>query len=44
MYLDLTEDQRMIQNTARNFARSELEPVAEKSCFRISDMAMNRHL
>lgn len=30
MHLDLTEDQRMIQDTARNFARSELEPVAAK--------------
>ena len=30
MYLDLTEDQRMIQDTARNFARSELEPLAAK--------------
>jgi len=30
MYLDLSEDQKMIQDTARNFARSELEPVAAK--------------
>jgi alkylation response protein AidB-like acyl-CoA dehydrogenase len=30
VYLDLTEDQKMIQDTARNFARSELEPVAAK--------------
>jgi len=30
MHLDLTEDQRMIQDTARNFAKSELEPVAGK--------------
>ncbi|MCF8054141.1 MAG: acyl-CoA dehydrogenase family protein [Deltaproteobacteria bacterium] len=30
MILDLTEDQRMIQETARNFAKSELEPVAGK--------------
>jgi len=30
MYLDLTEDQKMIQDTARNFARSELEPAAAK--------------
>ena len=30
MQLDLTEDQRMIQDTARNFARAELEPVAAK--------------
>lgn len=30
MYLDLTEDQKMIQDTARNFARAELEPVAAK--------------
>ncbi len=30
MHLDLTEDQKMIQDTARNFARSELEPVAAK--------------
>ena len=30
MHLDLTEDQKMIQDTARNFARSELEPVASK--------------
>ncbi|MDD5475217.1 MAG: acyl-CoA dehydrogenase family protein [Syntrophales bacterium] len=28
MNLDLTEDQKMIQDTARNFAKSELEPVA----------------
>lgn len=30
MNLDLTEDQKMIQDTARNFAKSELEPVAAK--------------
>jgi alkylation response protein AidB-like acyl-CoA dehydrogenase len=30
MYIDLTEDQKMIQDTARNFARSELEPMAAK--------------
>jgi alkylation response protein AidB-like acyl-CoA dehydrogenase len=30
MNFDLTEDQKMIQDTARNFARSELEPVAGK--------------
>jgi len=30
MHLDLSEDQKMIQDTARNFARSELEPVAAK--------------
>ncbi len=28
MYLDLTEEQRMIQETAREFAIAELEPVA----------------
>lgn len=30
MHLDLSEDQKMIQDTARNFARSELDPVAAK--------------
>jgi alkylation response protein AidB-like acyl-CoA dehydrogenase len=30
MNLDLTDDQKMIQDTARNFAKSELEPVAAK--------------
>jgi alkylation response protein AidB-like acyl-CoA dehydrogenase len=30
MKLDLTEDQKMIQDTARNIAKSELEPVAAK--------------
>jgi alkylation response protein AidB-like acyl-CoA dehydrogenase len=30
MNLDLTEDQKMIQDTARNFAKSELEPIAAK--------------
>ncbi len=30
MNLDLTEEQTLIQNTARNFARVELEPVAAK--------------
>lgn len=30
MNLDLTEDQRMIKDTAENFARTELEPVAAK--------------
>lgn len=30
MNFDLTEDQRMIQETARNFAKTELEPVAAK--------------
>jgi alkylation response protein AidB-like acyl-CoA dehydrogenase len=30
MNFDLTEDQKMIQDTARNFAKSELEPVAGK--------------
>jgi alkylation response protein AidB-like acyl-CoA dehydrogenase len=30
MNLDLSEDQKMIQDTARNFAKSELEPVAAK--------------
>jgi alkylation response protein AidB-like acyl-CoA dehydrogenase len=30
MNLDLTEDQKMIQDTSRNFAKSELEPVAAK--------------
>lgn len=28
MYLDLTEEQKIIQETARNFAKTELEPVA----------------
>lgn len=28
MYLDLTEEQRLIQETARDFAKAELEPVA----------------
>lgn len=28
MFLDLTEEQKLIQDTARNFARAELEPVA----------------
>jgi alkylation response protein AidB-like acyl-CoA dehydrogenase len=28
MYLDLTEEQKLIQDTARDFATSELEPVA----------------
>ena len=28
MYLDLTEEQKLIQDTARDFAGSELEPVA----------------
>ncbi|WP_224981635.1 acyl-CoA dehydrogenase family protein [Geomonas agri] len=30
MFLDLTEEQKLIQETARNFARSELEPLAAK--------------
>jgi alkylation response protein AidB-like acyl-CoA dehydrogenase len=30
MKLELTEEQRIIQDTARNFAKSELEPVAAK--------------
>jgi len=30
MNLDLTEEQRLIQDTARNFARAELDPVAAK--------------
>ena len=30
MNFELTEIQRMIQETARNFARNELEPVAAK--------------
>jgi len=29
MHFDLTEEQKLIQNTARDFARAELEPVAE---------------
>jgi alkylation response protein AidB-like acyl-CoA dehydrogenase len=28
MYLELTEEQKLIQDTARDFARSELEPIA----------------
>jgi butyryl-CoA dehydrogenase len=30
MFLELTEEQRLIQETARNFARTELEPLAAK--------------
>lgn len=30
MNLDLTEEQKLIQDTARNFAKSELEPVAAR--------------
>lgn len=30
MYLELTEEQKLIQETAREFARAELEPVAAK--------------
>ncbi|PKN35238.1 MAG: acyl-CoA dehydrogenase [Deltaproteobacteria bacterium HGW-Deltaproteobacteria-19] len=30
MNLDLTEEQRIIQDTARNFAKTELEPLAAK--------------
>ena len=30
MYLDLNEEQKLIQDTARDFARAELEPVAAK--------------
>lgn len=30
MNLDLTEEQKIIQDTARNFARTELEPLAAK--------------
>ncbi len=30
MNLELTEEQKLIQDTARNFARAELEPVAAK--------------
>ena len=35
MFLDLTEEQRLIQDTARNFARAELEPLA--ACLDQSD-------
>ena len=28
MYLDLNEEQKLIQDTAREFAAAELEPVA----------------
>ena len=28
MFLELTEEQRLIQDTARSFARAELEPLA----------------
>ena len=28
MYLDLTEEQKLIQDTARDFAKAELEPIA----------------
>jgi len=30
MYLELTEEQKLIQETARDFARAELEPVAAR--------------
>lgn len=30
MHLELTEEQKLIQETARNFARAELEPLAAK--------------
>ena len=30
MNLDLSEEQKLIQETARDFAKSELEPVAAK--------------
>ena len=30
MFLDLTEEQKLIQDTARDFAKAELEPVAAK--------------
>ena len=30
MHLDLTEEQKLIQDTARDFAKAELEPVAAK--------------
>ncbi len=30
MYLELTEEQKLIQQTARDFARAELEPLAAK--------------
>ena len=30
MYLDLNEEQKLIQDTARDFAKAELEPVAAK--------------
>jgi alkylation response protein AidB-like acyl-CoA dehydrogenase len=30
MFLDLTEEQKLIQDTARDFARAELEPLAAK--------------
>ncbi len=30
MNLDLTEEQRIIQDTARNFAKTELDPIAGK--------------
>ena len=30
MQLDLTESQRMIQETARNFASAELSPIAAR--------------
>ena len=30
MFLELTEEQKLIQDTARDFARAELEPVAAK--------------
>ena len=30
MYLDLNEEQKLIQDTARDFAKAELEPVAAR--------------
>ena len=30
MNMELTETQKMIQDTARNFAKAELDPVAAK--------------
>ena len=29
MNIDLTEEQKLIQDTARDFAKAELEPVAD---------------
>ena len=35
MFLDITEEQKLIQDTARDFAKAELEPLA--ACLDQSD-------